>query len=569
MSSSSSPLSAYATPSSFFVLDGGGDYVDMMKVLYTLLAATFAMAVSSFLLRKKATSKTPWPKVPGRRFIIGNPLGDGGIDNLCAKFDEWIINYGDVPSNPTGLLECALFGQTFLLVCNNGTARQICQLRPNKIQRPQSEVNAVNSVGAFGVFSSNGKTWNEDRRIMAPPLNQKNLADYVPFVQQITGRLIAKWTQTQQADGHVTINQDIMSIMIDYIGKIAFDEDYDCLRRRRKGTSTPHEATDLQHMFRTMASRALSPINYWNIPFVGQYLDGFGYTKDRLIKKLNRTLDSYASENNNNNNERSKTYLKKLLDQKDSRDMSKQRIVGNLMTMFAAGSETTGNTVMICLWELLKDDIDDDMISYRNEIIDEVLCFTDSTGGIGLDSPELTVDVFAKSIPKLRAYFYEIVRYTGTAPQLFLSVAAEAGVQIDDVWFPKGTDFLLPLEYLGKQDDSGIPFGPNAERPAKFCPRRWLSKEKVVEENGKRTDEKWIVTKPSAKSGVSMSSGFGNGVRICPGQSLAELEATYLLARILTEFDVKLTPNHPPVKLISSFTVSPNIDINLVLTPRQ
>ena len=81
--------------------------------------------------------------------------------------------------------------------------------------------------------------------------------------------------------------------------------------------------------------------------------------------------------------------------------------------------------------------------------------------------------------------------------------------------------------------------------------------------------EQWIVTKPSPKSGVSMSSGFGNGVRICPGQALAELEATYLLASILTKFDVKLMENHPPVKLISSFTQSPNIDINVVLTPRQ
>ena len=263
--------------------------------------------------------------------------------------------------------------------------------------------------------------------------------------------LITKWTDVQESCGSVTINQDIMSIMIDYIGKIAFDEDYDCLRRPA-GSTHHHEATDLQYMFQTLASRALSPISYWNIPFVGQYLDGFGWTKNRLIAKLNSTLDSYASSENynNNNSQRSKTYLQKLLDQKDMRDMSKERLVGNLMTMFAAGSETTGNTVMICLLELLKEDMDVDMISYKNEIIDELLHFEEATGGIPLDSPELTLDIFAKSIPKLRAYFYEIVRYTGTAPQIFLSVASESGVQINGMSFPKGTEFLLPTQYLGQ-----------------------------------------------------------------------------------------------------------------------
>ena len=165
-----------------------------LKLLYTLVVATVAIVISSILIKKRKSSTptaqtTPWPKVPGRKLFIGNSLGDGGIDNLSARFDEWVAQYGDVPSNSTGLLECNIFGQTFLIVCNNPTAKQVCQLRPNKIQRPQSEVNAVNSVGAIGVFSSNGKTWNEDRRVMSPPLNQKNLADYLQFVQQITQRL--------------------------------------------------------------------------------------------------------------------------------------------------------------------------------------------------------------------------------------------------------------------------------------------------------------------------------------------------------------------------------------------
>ena len=541
-----------------------------------LAACVLGLWISWFSSKKQKRNDDPKlksiPVVPGALFLIGNKT-EGGIQNLVACLTGWLVQHGNVSSNASGFLQANLFGQSFYLVCNNERALAVMKLRPNIIRRAAVEIEAIQSVGADGVFSAQGKIWGQDRRIMAPPLNRKNMTDYFPFIQKITKRLVEKWNDESINGSSVPINQDLMKLMIDYIGMIAFDQDYDCLRN-------PHaqQAKDLKRMFKCMQLRALSPIQYWKIPILGKYLDGATFNVGRLMNEIQAIITSYSSNSNNqspsknSNNNRSKTYLQKLLDQHDS--MSQQRVMGNLLTMFAAGSETTANVTMVCFWELLQEE----NRPYLEEVLVELQQLEKDCGA--LESNALTAKTFLQSVPKLRALFYEVVRFRGTAPALFLCVGAQEGVEIGGYHFPCGTEFFMPLEYLGKLDDplNGIPQGPNGEPPGVFCPRRWLrlADEKGEDDTGtsktkdnNNQQQVWTVIKPSSKCGVNMSSGFGSGVRICPGQDLAELEATYCLASIFQHFDVSLMPDHPPMKLISSFTQTPNVDIRLVLKSRR
>eukprot|EP00957_Ditylum_brightwellii_P041382 3133667-Ditylum_brightwellii.AAC.1 len=128
---------------------------------------------------------------------------------------------------------------------------------------------------------------------------------------------------------------------MDIIGLVAFDADYDSLR---KGFS--QEADDLKSMFRTMSMRGLSPFRYWRIPVLGQMLDGGYWHIGRLQKRIRNIVKAYSGNNKtkDTSNQRSHTtYLEKIL--AGSEQMSQDRLMGNLLTMFAAGSETTGNTV--------------------------------------------------------------------------------------------------------------------------------------------------------------------------------------------------------------------------------
>lgn len=124
---------------------------------------------------------------------------------------------------------------------------------------------------------------------MSPPLNHKNVSDYLPFLQNVTHRLVQKWNDQSVGGATVVINQDLLSYTIDVIGLIAFDVDFDCLRK-----PFSQEAADLSHMFETITKRALSPIWYWRIPFVGPYLDCGGFSSGRMTKFLDRTIRSFG-----------------------------------------------------------------------------------------------------------------------------------------------------------------------------------------------------------------------------------------------------------------------------------
>ena len=65
-----------------------------------------------------------------------------------------------------------------------------------------------------------------------------------------------------------------------------------------------------------------------------------------------------------------------------------------------------------------------------------------------------------------------------------------------------------------------------------------------------------------------MSSGFGSGVRICPRQDLAELEAIHCIATLSRHFEISLTPNHAPVAITNRLTQRPDRDIEVCLKPR-
>jgi cytochrome P450 len=395
-------------------------------------------------------------------------------------------------------------------------------------------------VGADGVFSSHGETWTKDRRMFAPPLNRKNVNDYIPFVRTTTQRLIEKWSTAIPSTPTIVINHDLLAYTMDNISLVAFGQDMDCLRN-------PHSqrGDDLRKVFRAVYYRALSPIRYWRLPLIGKHLDLSAFSAERIQRNIAQTVALFQTTSKGKEEAeegQQPTYLEKMLSQTD---YTQDRIMGNLFTMFAAGTDTTGNTIMICLWELLQEEQKD----YYEEVVQEALALP--------DLETATLDDLMENLPRIRAFFYEINRLKGTAPMSFLQTAE--AVQVGGVEVPSGHEIIIDYSYLGTLEGSGIPDGPQGESPAMFCPRRWLSR---VE------GSKWTVTKPSSTTGVPHSSGFGSGVRICPGQVLAELEAIYCLASLLRSFDLSLKPGHAPVKLMTNFTDMPDKDIELVMKPR-
>jgi cytochrome P450 len=523
-----------------------------------LVFLAFCVTISCITTRRnrRRALQQPWPVVPGALPFIGNSLGPGGISNFFSKVAEWVALHG-TKNNPAGLLECSVFGKTYYIVCNNNLASKIINLRSHTFHKNQNLVDAAKSVGADGIFVAEGARWKQDRRLVAPAFNRKAMMDYLPHLQIITGRLIAKWKQVaaSSSDRTVPINHDLSCLTVDNIGRIAFGVEYDSLRR-----PDSQEAKDIQLIFNRMYSRSLSPFKWWKLPIVGQYLDPqarqvqqrFHEKFSSLIEQEQTRLQTQAPDGDNydglNTKRTAPTFLSKIVN--DACDMPLHRLHGNLQTMLIAGSDTTSSVLMVSLFKIASD-----QTNLQEELLREAILLP------GLEQPLLlTLDALLDTLPRTRSLFYEVVRYMGPAPQLMCQnkVALEV---LPGVSVPAGSRFLLPLQYLGTQPGSGIPPGPCDTPSTAFCARRWCE---IDESTGIVKG----VHKPSAKMGVSVSSGFGGGIRICPGQVVAEVEAILCIAYILREFRLSLPEDHAPIKMMAQVSSRPSREIRLILNER-
>jgi len=502
-----------------------------------LLAGTLLVALAITRRKRRQSDQPPWPKVPGALPVVGNSIGK--VEDLCVRIEEWAEKYG----KERGIFEFNLFGIRYIVCCTDEIASELESQRPYNMQRIPQLNEAVKSIGADGLFAAEGEVWKKDRRLVVPSLNRKNVKDYVAAVKVVSQRLV----DTLESHGYnnaIAVNNHILSSTVDIISLVAFDRDIDCVRKGKNEIGS-----DLQAVFRISQVRILSPVAYWNIPIVGQYLDGAGWA----VKRLEASFSDLVKENESSPDiSEAKTFLSKVISLSKSNNsdnrMSHKRLIGNLMTMFAAGSETTHVTICSSLWEIATD-----TTGLQDELAAEALAVEDF-GGAGLD--EIT-----NSLPRLRSLVYEVLRIKGPSP--FLGLQNMQELELSGTVLPPHTFFFFPWRYISTLDDADpsrlIPLGPNNASRKDFCARRWLTEE---EEGSKNVS----VQQPTHKNGWRP---FGVGMRVCPGRDLAEIEMLVIIASILRKFEISLEENHAPMKLVTRFTESPNIDIRLMLKPRE
>merc|ERR1712194_218710 len=328
--------------------------------------------------------------------------------------------------------------------------------------------------------------------------------------------------------------------MGDIISLVAFDKDIDGVRKGHCAMDT-----DLKTALHAAQFRLMSPVPYWNIPLIGQYLDGAG----GAIQRLDKSFRDLVKENESPSATTcKKTFLSKIIAMNtcnNANAMSEGRMIGNIMTMFAAGSETTHVTICSSLWEIINDNT-----GLQEELAAEALAMRDFDGA-GLE--ELT-----HGLPRLRSLLYNVLRIRGPSP--FIVVQNTKSLKLAGSTLPPKTRILLPWRYISTLDNAEpsklIPLGPLNSPRNKMCARRWLT----------TTDGHVSVQTPSHKSGWKP---FGSGARVCPGRDLAEVEMLVVLASILRSFVLALEPNHPPMKLVKRFTECPNIDIRVIFQPTK
>ena len=272
--------------------------------------------------------------------------------------------------------------------------------------------------------------------------------------------------------------------------------------------------------------------------------------------------------------------------------LDRERIIGNLLTIFIAGSDSSASTLCAAIVALARD-----TTGIQEQIANEIdtnLPWASSAADAASFIENISLhDVLPSSssskptfkLPILKSFLLEVTRYFPAFPLLFLQTK-EDNIPFANTCLPKGQKIIVASRYIMKHgcqassETQGVPVGPNGELPSEFCPRRFLvkannqssggSSSSSSSSNGHTSQERQQVYDVRLPEKNSMSYlTFGHGARICPGQSLSETIITVTIASLLQRYTIQLAPNHPPITHVLGFAEMPEQDVRIVLIPRH
>ena len=317
---------------------------------------------------------------------------------------------------------------------------------------------------------------------------KKNIEDYFQNIKLVASRLIAKWRN----DKTVTCTMsDLSKYALDILALSLFGMDFDSI------SNPVMLAKNIDDLFKVLFKRSLSPFRYWKIPFCSN-IDGGRDLSESILNVLRTLVRDYKRQKQDGGKMVKKdgrsTCLQKLVDISDDDDdarLDEERVVGNLATLMVAGTDTTSNTLSVCLWEIANDsDLQDGM--YQEVIAS------------GCDIDNLTLDDTMTGFPILHSLVFEVLRVKGPAPVVFLEPAEP--VELQGQVLKPGTSICALTRTFGEKAGSEIPVGPNGESLEQFYPSRWL----IQQGTSEKAELK--VKQPTNKYGGYMP--FGHGRRI-------------------------------------------------------
>ena len=522
------------------------------SVLVLLLAGLVSFVVTKTVGNKHDKTKyaTPWPKVDGALPFIGNLHQLKDLKFISTKTKEWADQY----SKDHGCYQMDLMGDRWIVVCRQDRMKEIMLKRPFKVLRSKKSTATAVSVGANGVFATEGDEWQKNRRLVAPLFNANHTRDYLQNTKTIAARLIDKWTAHVNSEATVDgfgINDDFFKYMMDVTAYSALGRDLGMLQNANALAST------ILDVMEGTLLRTLSPFSYWEIPFIGQYLDGVGFAVNRLMKHMNEIIDDHQRTNKESKTGKTATSLvgKMVQQGKEDPEFDRDLIIGNLVTVFFAGTDSTATTHSTAIQYLIEDET-----GLQEELAKEVRT------KLPANMNDITLqDLSEENIPLLRSFLQESSRCCPSFPILLYETAVD--IPFCGTTLPKGSNIMAMLEYVSINPHTApthVPTGPNGEYPdhTAFHPRRWL-----VHNNDKSTTNEYDCKLPEVNSMSYLS--FGHGRRQCLARQFAEATVAFTIAAILQSFVVDKAPNYESPGREQKFSNTPNKDIRIRLTVRQ
>lgn len=434
------------------------------------------------------------------------------IERSIQVVEGWAEEYGD-----EGVFEFNLAGTRVVACCDYERCKTLLALRPFKIARTGLQRRMGTLDKMQGLFFVEGRRWSEQRRLTAPAFNQQAVQSYLPNVSRVVESLLLQLQTRVDAGERVNVSELLMAFNADVISKLAFGQDFRALERH----ST--DLADVTALMEGMERRMMAPVPYGLVPGLRDLFDGATGALTRLRSKAADLLDSPTGCT-------SGRLLSKLLEAEGGK-LSREELIGNLVVLFIAGTDTSTHTLSWAMYHLSRQP------ELQRAVAEEA----------GRFPPGLATAENVSALPLARAIWSETLRLNSVVPMLELETTE--AVELGGRRLPAGAEiWVLTREMARRAPQVRESLGSDLDS---WRPARWLSPE-----GGLRTCAPFD------------SLTFGFGARKCPGEKLANAVGPLVLAEVLRRFEIAEWQG-PALREKAKFTACPSEDVRLSFTRRD
>jgi cytochrome P450 len=365
-------------------------------------------------------------------------------------------------------------------------------------------------VQGQGLFSSEGHHWQQQRRLMQPAFQQKQLVDLYNVMGHCVEELLQEW-ETQPEDTVIDIADAMTQLTLKILSLTLFSLDISG-ESDRLGQAL---RTALAYVYYRLNMPLALPL-WIPTPRNRKFLRA-KQTLDDVVLEIIRTRRHHAQE---------KSDLLSLLlacrDEETGEGLSDRQLQDQLITLINAGHETTATT-LAWTWYLL---------GSHPQVQTQMAAEIQSV----LQGQSPTV-ASLQNLPYTRQVFNESARYCpvglGTAPRVALE-----DDEIQGYLIPKGSIMMVASYFTGRHPDFWQE--PETFNPDRFSPDRVAQRSKFA------------------------FLPFGAGPHTCIGKNYALMEALAIMVGITQRFQVELVPNQT-IEIDPRFTLRPKYGVKVRL----
>ena len=375
---------------------------------------------------------------------------------------DWLVHH----HGPAVTLRLPVFGET-VMISDPALAKQVFTTSPEVLHNIQPNLSRI--LGEGSVFGLEGAAHRRRRKLLTPPLHGKSIAAYERIVEEETTREMASW---QDGVEFATL-EPMARITLNVILRAVFGAEGEELQQLRE--LLPRWVT-LGSRLAQVPTPTIAPGRWGPWARLTSYRRTYEGLIDRLIVRARQGTDL---------EERTDVlsiFLRSTYD--DGTAMTRSEIGDELLTLLAAGHETTASTLG---WAF-------ERISRHPEVLERLVA-----EAAGDDNSYRQATIF--EVQRNRT----VIDFSGR------SVAAPM-YELGEWCLPQGMSILISLLALHR-DPAVYP------DPERFDPERFLN------------------DKPSTYSWVP----FGGGTRRCVGAAFANMEMDVVLRMVLRHFTIQTT----------------------------